>query len=134
MAMNTRDRWISMAAVVVAGLLMTFDIACQQGEVEQEGEGKAVSTAACPADAKPANLSLTLKDMNGADVTLSSHKGKVLLINFWATWCAPCKAEIPGFVELQKQYEKDLQIFGVSGPDEDEGAVVAMPDSTLMPE
>jgi thiol-disulfide isomerase/thioredoxin len=69
----------------------------------------------CAADAKPANLSFTLKDMNGQDVSLSHYKGKVLLLDFWATWCEPCKVEIPAFVDFQQKYGKDgLQIIGIS--------------------
>jgi len=77
---------------------------------------------ACMANAKPANLDFTFKDLDGKDVTLSSFKGKVVLLNFWATWCGPCKAEIPGFVELQEQYKKDLVIVGFSVDDTAEKA------------
>ena len=63
--------------------------------------GGEVAAAACEADAKPAPLDYTLQDMNGHDVDLASFKGNVILLNFWATWCGPCKIEIPGFIELQ---------------------------------
>jgi peroxiredoxin len=64
---------------------------------------------------KPANLDFTLDDMNGARVALSSFRGKVLILDFWATWCVPCKTEIPAFVDMQNRYgEKGLQILGVS--------------------
>jgi thiol-disulfide isomerase/thioredoxin len=80
-----------------------------------EGE----ESAACMANAKPANLDFTMKDLDGKDVSLSSFKGKVILLNFWATWCGPCKAEIPGFVELQNQYGKDgFVVVGYSVDDE----------------
>ena len=55
--------------------------------------------------------------MNGVDVNLASFKGKVLLINFWATWCGPCRVEIPYLIELQKQYANDLVVLGVSVDD-----------------
>src|SRR5262245_37225793 len=75
--------------------------------------------ASCMADAKPAKLDFTMKDLDGKDVSLSSFKGKVILLNFWATWCGPCKAEIPGFVDLQKQYGKDgFVVIGYSVDDE----------------
>jgi thiol-disulfide isomerase/thioredoxin len=74
--------------------------------------------AACPANAKPANLNFTLKDINNKDVKLSSLSGKVILLDFWATWCGPCKIEIPWFVEFQNKYGKDgLQVVGVSVDD-----------------
>ena len=77
----------------------------------------APDAGACMADAKPANLDFTFKDLEGKNVALSSFKGKVVLLNFWATWCGPCKAEIPGFVELQAQYGDKLAIVGFSVDD-----------------
>jgi peroxiredoxin len=78
----------------------------------------ALSASACPVDAKSANLNFTMKDMNGKSVTLADYKGKVILLDFWATWCGPCKYEIPGFVALQEAYGKDgLQVIGVSVDD-----------------
>ena len=66
---------------------------------------------------KAAQLQFTLKDMNGVNVNLASFKGKVLLINFWATWCGPCRVEIPYLIELQNQYADDLVVLGVSVDD-----------------
>ena len=79
--------------------------------------GQSAETASCMANAKPANFDFTVKDVDGASVSLSSYKGKVVLLNFWATWCGPCKAEIPGFVELQAKYKDDLVIVGFSVDD-----------------
>ena len=78
----------------------------------------AAAGSACPANAKPANLNFTLKDVNGKSVKLSSYKGKVILLDFWATWCEPCKLEIPWFVEFQNTYgARGLQVIGVSVDD-----------------
>ncbi len=63
---------------------------------------------------KQAPLGYTLKDMNGADVRLASYKGKIILLNFWATWCHPCKDEIPDLITLQDQYKDDIVILGFS--------------------
>ena len=60
--------------------------------------------------------SLVLKDMNGKTVRLSDFKGKVVLLNFWATWCSPCAAEVPELVKWQSEYKDKLQILGVTYP------------------
>ena len=60
-----------------------------------------------------------LKDLNGRTVRLSDYRGKVVLINFWATWCPPCRAEMPDLVRLQRQHAKQgLQIIGITYPPE----------------
>jgi thiol-disulfide isomerase/thioredoxin len=75
-------------------------------------------TLTCPADAKPANLDFTMKDVEGKDVSLQSYKGKVIVLDFWATWCGPCKVEIPHFIEFQEKYgSAGLQIVGISVDD-----------------
>ena len=80
--------------------------------------GGEVAAAACEADAKPAPLDYTLKDMDGNDVDLASFRGNVILLNFWATWCGPCKIEIPGFIELQDEYgDEGFVVLGLSTDD-----------------
>jgi peroxiredoxin len=60
----------------------------------------------------------TLQSLDGKAVRLSDYRGKAVLLNFWATWCAPCKIEMPWFVEMQKQYGAEgLQILGVAMDD-----------------
>src|ERR1700686_174787 len=47
---------------------------------------------------------VTLMDIEGKDISLSQYKGKVVLVNFWATWCDPCRVEIPWLIEMQQKY------------------------------
>jgi peroxiredoxin len=60
----------------------------------------------------------TLRDTDGNKVSLSDYRGKAVLINFWATWCAPCKIEMPWLISLQDQYaSQGFQILGISSDD-----------------
>jgi len=70
-----------------------------------------------------------LKDLNGKDLNLESSRGKVVLLNFWATWCGPCREEIPGLVALQEKYKDSLQIIGLVVDDPDENEVRSVVDS-----
>ena len=66
-------------------------------------------------DATAALLALRLKDLDGTEQALNQWQGKVLVINFWATWCAPCREEIPAFVRLQEKYrDRGLQFVGIA--------------------
>jgi thiol-disulfide isomerase/thioredoxin len=60
------------------------------------------------------------RDLDGRELSTSAWRGKVVLVNFWATWCGPCRAEIPDLIALQDKYRDELQVIGVS---EDEGPV-----------
>jgi peroxiredoxin len=65
-------------------------------------------------DRKPAP-NFSLKDSNGQTVQLSEYKGQVVLLNFWATWCAPCRIEIPWFKEFERDYKnRGFSVLGVS--------------------
>jgi thiol-disulfide isomerase/thioredoxin len=73
---------------------------------------------------EPLNLpGFTLTDLDGKKMSSTDWHGKVVLLNFWATWCGPCRAEIPDLVALQNKYRDDLLIIGIS---EDEGPVDAV--------
>jgi peroxiredoxin len=64
-----------------------------------------------------------LTDLNGQKLTLSQYKGKVVLLDFWASWCTPCQAEIPKFMEWQKKLgDQGLQVIGISMDDDEKAA------------
>jgi len=64
-----------------------------------------------------------LTTLESKPLSLAEYRGKVILLNFWATWCGPCQAEIPDLVELQKRYKDQLQIIGLVVDDDDEAAI-----------
>lgn len=128
---SRKSAWLAMGAVAAAlGLLWlapgvgsnaTQQSDTQAGTVQSgssSGDGATTIDPDAAADAlavgKPAPLQFTMKDMNGIDVKLASFKGKVILLNFWATWCGPCREEIPSLVELQQNYGDQLVVLGVS--------------------
>jgi cytochrome c biogenesis protein CcmG/thiol:disulfide interchange protein DsbE len=76
----------------------------------------------------------TLTDVSGRPVKLSEYKGKVVLLNFWATWCGPCKTEIPWFIEFEKMYkDRGFEILGVS-MDENGWQAVREPNGGPIPD
>ena len=74
---------------------------------------RAQEEAAAAASAPP----LALRDLGGRTVRLDHYRGRVVLLNFWATWCPPCRAEIPDLVRWQRQYgRRGLQVIGITYP------------------
>lgn len=96
-----------------AALVLVLGLAsCSKSKQEVE--------ARMPAESKRLKApEISLKDADGNTVTLADYKGKVLLINFWATWCGPCEAEIPWFVEFEQKYKgRDFAVLGISMDDD----------------
>ena len=106
--MTRLGKWIAVVGVPLL-LMLT---------VQLPYVGEAADTSMCDADPKAADLNFTLKDMSGKDFNLASQKGKVIILDFWATWCPPCKVEIPWFVEFQQTYgPQGFTVIGVSVDD-----------------
>jgi peroxiredoxin len=117
-----KTRWIVAAAAAFALAVLTLNAPLPWpawlSRQAQAAPEDAAGAACDPKASKAANLNFTLKDVNNRNVRLSDFKGKVILLDFWATWCGPCKIEIPGFVELHEKYAKDgLVVIGVSVDD-----------------
>jgi thiol-disulfide isomerase/thioredoxin len=120
-------RWlVASAAALGLGLAAIPFISSNTGSsaaaTAPAGESDKVKAATeagiCTAKPKTAPLDFVVKDMNGADVKLADYKGKVVMLNFWATWCGPCKVEIPMFTELQTKYkDQGLAFLGISVDD-----------------
>jgi thiol-disulfide isomerase/thioredoxin len=72
----------------------------------------------------------TLKSLDGKPLSLAQYNGKVVFLNFWATWCGPCRAEIPDLVDLQNRYKDHLQIIGLDVDDDDANEVQKYMDET----
>ena len=95
--------------------------AAAQGELVVDASSGNAPQYVSPLKGRPAP-EFTLEDLNGKKVSLASYKGKAVLINFWATWCAPCKIETPWLIELRNQYAaQGFEILGVSADDLDLG-------------
>lgn len=102
----------NVVVIVVLVLVVTGMLVAGKYLVKQTGVSAANNLKGQPAP------DFELKDLNGKTMRLADLRGKAVLLNFWATWCGPCKVEIPWFIELQKQYgPQGLQIVGVSMDD-----------------
>jgi thiol-disulfide isomerase/thioredoxin len=122
-----RTNWQSGLLATAAGMLLAAG--CGKTHAEIKGAPTAPVNAAVGAaqeatviqfvknpDAAPA---FELNDLDGKLLSLSEAKGKIVLLNFWATWCGPCRAEIPDLVDLQKRYSDKLEIIALATDEDD---------------
>ncbi|MEO8075929.1 MAG: TlpA disulfide reductase family protein [Acidobacteriota bacterium] len=107
-----KSRWIAAVAAACAVALLTVPWMLRGSKPQESAPAPA---AVNEHESGPANLGLTLKDMHGASVRLADYKGKVILLNIWATWCGPCQTEIPELVASYEAYkDKGVVVLGVS--------------------
>jgi peroxiredoxin len=102
---------LGLVALAVAALIFTTS---QTTKKNVSGQGQSAAQSGPDIRGKQAP-EFELKNLEGKTVRLADYRGKAVLINFWATWCGPCKIEMPWFVEFQKQYESQgLEIVGIA--------------------
>jgi len=105
-----REPVILIVVAVVISLMLVFGI-------QKTRHSRPVNVGKLQGQPAP---DFSLASIDGQTLTLSSYRGKAVLLNFWATWCEPCKIEMPWFVELQRQYgPQGLQVVGVAMDDTD---------------
>jgi cytochrome c biogenesis protein CcmG/thiol:disulfide interchange protein DsbE len=108
-----------LLAIALGGATLVWTATRYAGAVEPAGAGAAAEASAERVTLRffrnPAAVpAFIARDLDGREVSTDSWRGKVIIINFWATWCGPCRAEIPDLVALQEKYRDRLQVIGIS--------------------
>ncbi len=101
------------AALIMVAIALVIGIY----KVSRNGSGPSTTRGPLSVVHSPAP-DFSLQDLDGKPLDLANYRGKVVLLDFWATWCAPCRGEIPHFVEFQDKYrDHGLQVIGISMDD-----------------
>lgn len=99
---------------------------CQQNKSGSESGNELSSDSIAVENVTQANLAadFTLPKTDGSELKLSDYRGKIVIIDFWATWCPPCRKGIPDLISIQKEFEKDVVVIGISLDTETKNDVV----------
>ncbi len=111
-----------LTIIAVIGVMAATYIADRATRQPRKGVLKVSVANSAPSPAPD----VTLKDLDGKDLSLAQYRGKVVLVNFWATWCEPCRVEIPWLIEMQQKYSaRGFTVLGIAM--DEEGASVVTP-------
>lgn len=111
---NRRVVFILLLAglVLLAGLLAVFFASSSPAAPAPQATGMVITQAPSPT---PRVIDFTVKDLQGADVSVADLRGKVVMVNFWATWCSPCREEMPIIETFYRQHQgEDFVVVGIN--------------------
>jgi len=108
---------IALGVCTLAGLAWTLMALQAHAQLQEQQPRQLVIRFVRDPDPAP---DLKATDVNGKELSLENYKGKVVLLNFWATWCGPCRAEIPSLIRMQEAYKDRLQIIGMDVDDDED--------------
>ncbi len=117
-------KWLSVSLLLGCAAILAADISgCNsRGWLKASAQEKTADDK--DSSKLPNEPDVTFKNLEGQDVPLAGFKGKVLVVNFWATWCEPCQTEIPWMIDFQQKYaEKGFSMLGVAMDDEGKSVV-----------
>jgi thiol-disulfide isomerase/thioredoxin len=120
---HTRLPLLNALGVAVGAVLL---VACGASSARSPQGGNVIRFVRNP-DAAP---EFKLDALDGQPLSLATARGKIVLLNFWATWCGPCRAEIPDLIALQQKYKDQLQIIGLTVDDDDASVIKQVVDET----
>ncbi|MBH30851.1 MAG: hypothetical protein CMG71_02535 [Candidatus Marinimicrobia bacterium] len=103
---------VTLVGFLIAGIILTGGETNDYAEVRPAAATTSTSSSTSSSSFRAPDFRLSA--MDGKEISLSDYEGSVIIINFWTTWCGPCRYEIPDLMELREKYDGDLIVLGIS--------------------